>query len=473
MHCGRLVRVDLVLDLSDRADRAGALYRALRDAVRQGRLVPGDRLPASRALAHDLGISRTTVATVYERLVAEGFLDARVGAGTFVSAVAATPPRCAAGAVRPREGWRWSPVPVSGERPPPAYDFRVGIPDASLFPFDTWRRIIAAESRLGGHAPGSYAGPGGLPRLREAIARSVAYGRGVRADPEEVVVTSGTQQALDLVARVLLAPGDVVAVEDPGYGFARELFASHGARVVPTRVDEEGLVVADLPADTRLVYTTPSHQFPLGVVLSLPRRRALLAFAAAHDAAVVEDDYDSEFRFSDRPLEPLHALDETGRVVYVGTFSKSLLPSLRVGYLVAPPSLVDALLAAKQLTDGFGPVQPQAALARFLEEGLLGRHVRRAAAVYAERRALVLDVLAGLPVEVVPSAAGLHLAGLAEVPPELPDRARVAGVAVETLAQHRIGGGADGLVIGYGAAVTDTIRPGLARLARAAGWTAS
>jgi GntR family transcriptional regulator/MocR family aminotransferase len=465
--------VDLVLDLSDRGDRAGAVYRALRDAIRQGRLVPGDRLPASRALASDLGISRTTVATVYERLVAEGFLDARVGAGTFVSTVAAAPPRCAAGAVRPRAGWRWSPVPVSGESPAPAHDFRVGIPDAALFPFDTWRRILAAESRLRGHAPGSYAGPGGLPRLRDAIAHSVAYGRGLRADPDEVVVTSGTQQALDLVARVLVEPGDVVAVEDPGYGFARELFASHGARVVPVRVDAEGLVVDELPEDARLVYTTPSHQFPLGVALSLTRRRQLLAFAARHDAAVVEDDYDSEFRFSERPLEPLHALDEIGRVVYVGTFSKSLLPSLRVGYLVAPPSLVDALLAAKQLSDGFGPVQPQAALARFLEEGLLARHVRRGAKVYAERRAIVLDALAGLPVEVLPSAAGLHLAAYADHPADLAERAAAEGVGVEVLAQYRVGGGRHGVVLGYGATVTDTIRPGLARLARVAGWSAS
>ncbi|SFC52748.1 GntR family transcriptional regulator / MocR family aminotransferase [Nocardioides terrae] len=465
--------MDLALDLSDRGDRAAALYRALRDAVRQGRLSPGDRLPASRALAADLGISRTTVATVYERLVAEGFLDARVGSGTFVSDVAATPPRCAAGAVRPRSGWRWSAVPTSGGSPPPAYDFRVGIPDPSLFPFDTWRRILTAEFRMGGHSPGAYAGPAGLPRLREAIARSVAYGRGVLVEPDEVVVTSGAQQALDLVARVLVEPGDVVAVEDPGYAFARDLLASHGARIVPVRVDGEGLVVDELPEETRLIYTTPSHQFPLGVALSLARRRELLAFAARHEAAVVEDDYDSEFRFSERPLEPLHALDESGRVIYVGTFSKALLPSLRTGYLVAPLTLVDALLAAKQLTDGFGPPQPQAALARFLEEGLLARHVRRAAKVYAERRALVLEALAALPVEVVPSAAGLHLAAYADLPPDLVGRARAEGLVVETLGQHRLGAGRDGLVLGYGAAVTDTIRPGLDRLARTAGWTSA
>jgi GntR family transcriptional regulator/MocR family aminotransferase len=463
--------VDLALDLSDRGDRAGALYRALRDAVRDGRLAAGDRLPASRTLAADLRISRTTVATVYERLAAEGFLEARTGDGTFVSPIAAAPLRCAPGALSPRPSWRWRPAPVSGEGGVPAFDFRVGIPDASLFPFETWRRILAAESRLHGHGPGAYSAPGGLPRLRDAIAHSVAYNRGVRADPDDVVVTSGTQQALDLVARVLVEPGDVVAVEDPGYGSARDVFASHGARVVPVRVDGEGLVVDELPDDTRFVYTTPSHQFPLGVPLSMARRRALLDFADRHGAAIVEDDYDSEFRFSVGPLEPLHALDRSGRVLYVGTFSKTLLPSLRAGYLVAPVGLVDALLAAKQLTDGFAPLQTQAALARFLEEGLLARHVRRAAKVYAERRALLLEGLAGMPVDVVPSAAGLHLAAFAEIGPEGLARARAEGVAVESIAQHRLGEGREGVVLGYGAVVTDTIRPGLARLARAAGWS--
>jgi GntR family transcriptional regulator/MocR family aminotransferase len=471
--CGKVSLVDLALDLRDRADRAGAVYRALRESLRDGRLAPGDRLPPTRALARDLGISRTTVATVYERLTAEGFLEARVGSGTYVSGVAATPPRCAAGALSPRRSWRWGPTPVSGSAPVPPFDFRLGIPDAALFPFETWRRLLTSESRLREHRPGTYADPAGLERLREAIARSVAYGRGVRADPAEVVVTSGAQQALDLVARVLLEPGDVVAVEDPGYGNARDLFASHGAEVVPVRVDGDGLVVAELPPEARLVYTTPSHQFPLGIPLSLARRRELLAFAAQHDAAIVEDDYDSEFRFSERPLEPLHALDESGRVIYVGTFSKSLLPSLRVGYLVAPSTVVGALCAAKQLTDGFSAIHVQAALARFLQEGLLARHVRRAAKVYAERHALVREALDGLPVEPVPSSAGLHLAAFAELPADFGRRAAAAGVAVDTIGQHRIRPGPDGLVLGYGAAVTDTIRPGLARLARSAGWSSS
>ncbi|GGR62482.1 GntR family transcriptional regulator/MocR family aminotransferase [Nocardioides luteus] len=464
--------MDLALDLTDRSVRSASLYRALRDALADGRLKAGDRLPASRALAKDLGISRNTVATVYERLVAEGFLESRVGAGTYVAESTPQPRNEAtSGALRPRAGWRWTPRPTSGDGAVPAYDLRVGIPDAELFPFDTWRRILAAESRLRGHNPGAYPSPAGLPRLREALAHTVAYHRGVRADPDQIVVTSGTQQALDLVARVLLEPGDVVAVEDPGYASARDLFASHGARVVPVPVDEAGLVVADIPEQARLVYTTPSHQFPLGVRLSRSRRRELLAFAHTHGAGIVEDDYDSEFRFTERPLEPLHALDDQGRVIYVGTFSKSLLPSLRTGYLVAPGTLVDSLLAAKQLADGFGPVQPQAALARFLEEGLLARHVRKASKTYAARRSLLLETLATWPVEVLPSAAGLHLSAYADVPPDLRERAAADGLAVDTIAANRLLPGRDGLFLGYGAVRTETLPRGLELLARLAGWT--
>lgn len=462
--------VDLALDLTDRAVRSASLYQALREAIGDGRLKAGDRLPASRALAKDLGISRNTVATVYERLVAEGFLESRVGAGTYVGETTRQRRDHAPGSLTPRPGWRWAPRPTSAEAAVPAYDLRVGIPDAELFPFETWRRILAAESRLRGHNPGTYASPAGLPRLREALAHTVAYHRGVRADPGQIVVTSGTQQALDLVARVLLEPGDVVAVEDPGYLSAIDLFASHGARVVPVPVDEEGLVVEEIPEQARLVYTTPSHQFPLGVRLSLPRRRALLAFANTHDAGIVEDDYDSEFRFTERPLEPLHAMDDQGRVIYVGTFSKSLLPSLRAGYLVAPGSLVDALLAAKQLTDGFGSVQPQAALARFLEEGLLARHVRKASKTYAERRSLLLETLSTWPVEVLPSAAGLHLSAYAELPADLPERAAAEGLALDSIAAHRLLPGRDGLFLGYGAVRTESLPRGLELLGSLAGW---
>ena len=386
--------MDLSVDLTGRGDRTAALYRALLAAVCSGRLRAGDRLPPTRNLAYDLGVSRNTVATAYERLTAEGYLEGRVGAGTYVSdAVAGSARRPRGMALRPRDSWIWQPRAVSGEQPAPPYDFRVGIPDATLFPFDTWRRILASESRLGAGNPGAYAEPSGHPRLRAAIARYLAYSRGVDADPDDVIATNGTQQALDLIGRVLIEDGDVVAVEDPGYPFARDLFASHGAKVVPVPVDDDGLIVAALPPNARLVFTTPSHQFPTGPPLSLARRQALLDYAAVHDTAIIEDDYDSEFRFCERPLDPLHRLDDAGRVIYVGTFSKSLLPALRAGYLVAPPSLRQALRAARQLTDGYGALPTQAALARFMDEGLLARHIRKAAKVYSARRSMLSQAI--------------------------------------------------------------------------------
>lgn len=462
--------MDLAVDLSARGDRSTAIYRALLDAIRSGRLGTGDRLPASRDLAGDLGVSRNTVATAYERLVAEGYLEARVGAGTFVTGVAATvrPSRRGA-ALRPRRGWRFTALPVSGQAPKPAHDFRVGIPDASLFPFDTWRRLVAAELRAGAHSPGTYADPAGHPPLREAIVRYLALSRGVAADAGEVLVTHGTQQALDLIARVLVEPGDVVAVEDPGYPFARELFASYGAHVVPVPVDVDGLVVERIPERARLVFTTPSHQFPLGPPLSLDRRLALLEFADRHRVAVIEDDYDSEFRFTERPLETLYALDGAGRVIYVGTFSKSLVPALRAGYLVAPPTLLPALRGARQLADGYGAIPDQAALGHLLADGLLARHLRRAGTVYGERRALTIagiETLLAEHLELVPSAAGLHVAtlfrDLRRDDAAVVELAATEGVAVEALSSY--GGDRPGLVFGYGAAETASITPGLERL---------
>jgi GntR family transcriptional regulator/MocR family aminotransferase len=464
--------MDLHISLDGGGDLTARIYRSLRDGVRDGRLRPGDRLPPTRELARTLDVSRGTVATAYERLTAEGFLVGRVGAGTFVSAsagaaTASGPPRThARGGLRPRPGWDrapWRPA----VRPPARYDFEVGVPDVRLFPYDTWRRLVAAEWRprsdarsRPGREPAGYAGSAGHPGLRDAIARYVGYARSVRAAADDVVVTNGAQQALDLVARVLIAPGDVVAVEEPGYPPARDVFAAHGARVVGVPVDGDGLVVARLPRAARLVYVTPSHQFPLGVAMSLPRRRELLAWAGAHDAAVVEDDYDSEYRFADRPLEPLHTLDDGGRVVYAGTFSKTLLPGLRLGYVVVPPSLREAVRAARQLADGQGPVATQAALARFMDEGQLARHIRRTAKVYARRRSALLAGLGGALapyLEAVPSAAGLHVCALLRsgdgaTATAVAERARVAGVAVETLGRYATApGGPAGLVLGYGA----------------------
>ena len=464
---------DLVVDLSVRGDRATAVYRSLLDAVRSGRLEPGERLPPTRTLAADLGVSRTTVATAYDRLVAEGFLTARVGAGTFV-ADAARPVRSRRRGtdLAPRPAWDLEPHPTSGSTAKPVHDFRVGIPDARLFPFDTWRRLVTAELRVGAHDLGVYADPGGYPPLRAAIARQLALSRGVTARADEVLVTNGTQQALDLVTRVLVGPGDVVAIEEPGYPLARDVFASYGAKVVPVRVDHEGLVVDDLPAATRLVFTTPSHQFPTGPPLSLDRRRALLDFTARHRCAVIEDDYDSEFRFTERPLETLHSMDEAGRVLYLGTFSKSLVPGLRFGYLVAPEPLQAPLRAALQLSVGYVAVPEQAALSRFLEDGLFARHLRRARSAYAERRALVLDAIHGplaAHLELVPCQAGLHITSVLRDQSvddtEVVRRAAELGVVAEALSSYAVTGSPRGIVLGYGAAEPASIRPGLARLA--------
>jgi len=372
----------------------------------------------------------------------------------------------------PRPGWDHGPHPTSGSTPKPAYDFRVGIPDARLFPFDTWRRLVTAELRVGAHDLGVYADPAGHLPLREAIARQLALSRGVTATADEVLVTQGTQQALDLVTRVLIGPGDVVAIEEPGYPLARDVFRSYGARVVPVRVDDKGLVVDELPAAARLVFTTPSHQFPTGPPLSLDRRRALLDFAGRHRCAVIEDDYDSEFRFTERPLETLHSMDDAGRVLYLGTFSKSLVPGLRFGYLVAPEPLQDPLRAALQLSVGYAAVPEQAALARFLTDGLFARHLRRARSAYGERRALVLDAIHGrlsAHLELVPCQAGLHvttrLRDQSIDDTDVVKRAADEGLVIEALSSYATSGAPRGIVLGYGAADTPSITPGLARLA--------
>jgi GntR family transcriptional regulator/MocR family aminotransferase len=402
----------LLLTLDGPGDRAARIYQQLLDAITDGRLPAGSRLPATRALAEQLGCSRGTVATAYDRLTAEGFLVTRTGSGTFVceEVAAVRSRRAPAGDVRPRTVWAHLPPSVL-DSPATALDLSVGGPDTSLFPLAVWRRLVSATLRPSLLAATAYSGDG-HPGLQREIARYAGLARSVVAGPGDVLLTNGAQQALDLVARTVVDPGDTVVVEDPGYTAAVRLFSSHGATVVGVPVDDEGLVVDALPDRARLVYVTPSHQFPTGAVMSLRRRIALLEWAARRNAVVVEDDYDSEFRFEDRPLAPLQSLDRDGRVVYVGSFSKTLMPSLRVGYLIAPQSLQDTLRQAKLLTDWQGDAVTHGALARFMEEGLLSAHVRRVTKVYAERRSALLDGLDSLPegvLQVLPSAAGLHV----------------------------------------------------------------
>lgn len=463
---------------------AGALsrqiYEQIRDAILAGRLRPGDQLPPTRTLASSVGVSRNTVAAAFDHLTGEGFLVGRTGVGTFVSADVRIDPR-----TRPT---RASPLRVASvwQRQPESvpqltvgrigFDFRPGIPDLSSFPYPTWRRQVNAalrESRVGGTV---YADPAGEPTLRRAIARHLAVSRGVRVGSDDVVVTSGVQQAATLACQVLVEPGDVVAMEDPGYLPVRRVFEAARATVVDVPVDEDGIVVEAMPRRARLVYVSPAHQFPLGVVMSLPRRLALLDWAGRAGAAILEDDYDSDFRYAGRPVDPLQALDSTGRVIYVGSFSKSMLPILRLGYCVVPSALVPPFRRAKFVADWHSPLPSQTALAQFIDDGDLTRHIRRTRRVYQARRdriAAALDSDLSPWLRRIPTVAGLHLAALvrsadADEVQDWVTRAEALDVAVQSLTAfgHSPGRPA-GLVIGFGAIAESRIDEGLRRLRRA------
>jgi GntR family transcriptional regulator/MocR family aminotransferase len=468
--------MDLHVNLVGRKDLCGEIYRQLRQAIADGRLGPGDALPPTRHLAGRLSVSRMTVSVAYETLAAEGFVTARVGAGTFVSEHATrrgSPFVKLQGSVlRPRAVWQSIPLPTAFDRPA-RYDFRTGLPDALLFPHRTWRRLMARAMRSGEVAAGVYQHPAGDPALRAAIARHIAISRGVLTPPDAVTVTNGTQQALDILARVLLAPGDQVAVEDPGYAAARLLLESLGVRVVRVPVDRDGLVVTAIPRGVRAVYVTPSHQYPLGVPMTLARRQALLSWAERHKVAIIEDDYDSEFRFGGRPLEALQTLDGSGLVIYIGSFSKTMLPTLRLGFIVAPSSLRSAVQKAKYVSDWHTSSLVQAALARFIDDGSYARHIRRVGTVYRARHALIVSTLSRdfrQHLELVPSSTGLHVTAVASrLPPSrivgIAKRAADVGVAVQLWSSFTAGRSQPaGVMLGYGAIATDDIEEGLRRL---------
>jgi GntR family transcriptional regulator / MocR family aminotransferase len=461
-------------------DLLRAVHGQLRSAILDGRLQGGLRLPATRALATRLGISRNTALAAYDLLLSEGYLVARPGAGTYVAPVlapqAARKPASADAAARGRLAAFWR-APPAVPAPTPAYrfDFRTGLPDKTSFPFHVWRRLSARALRALSKVPAAYAEPEGRAALRDAIAGHISFARAVACRPEDVIVTAGAQQAIDLIARILVVPGETtVAVEDPGYPPMRAAFAAAGADIANVPVDDEGLVVDRLPPNARAICVTPSHQFPLGVAMSLRRRAALLDFARARRAVVIEDDYDGEFRFGGKPLDALQTLDRAELVFYVGTFSKSLFPALRLGFLVAPPWARSALVAAKQLTDWHGPVLAQDTLAAFIAEGHLARHVRRMRVIYGERRAALLRSLArhcGDRLAPIPAVAGLHLAARLAGPlpaGTLVARAADAGIGVELLDRYAGRKAAvRGLAFGYGMIRSDEIDEAIRRLARA------
>jgi GntR family transcriptional regulator/MocR family aminotransferase len=470
--------MDLHIVIDPAQPRGEQLLRQLRGLIRSGRLAAGAQLPPTRLLAEQLGLARQTVAEAYERLTLEQLIEARRGRGSFVRALPAVadaepppePPRFASAARI--AAFEQLPLPLLrlAGNPLARWDFIGGSPEPALFPHEDWRRHLHAAQRQLGQG-GAHAPPAGVTALREAIAEHVAYARGVRCSPADVIVTQGAQQAFDLLVRVLIGPGDVAAVESPGYPPPLALLQAQGARVVPVPVDEQGLVAAALPAGGRLVYTTPAHQFPLGVAMSAARRRELLAWASREGAVVIEDDYDSEFRFEGQPRDSLQGLDGEGRVAFVGSFSKTLAPSLRLGYVVAPPALRDALLHAKHLADVHGPSLLQHALARFMAEGAYRRHLRRCVAEYGRRRERLMAGFAG-PLSawftLLPAEAGFHQAALLK-PGLALDALRLAALArrvdVGLYPLQTFAAGRDGLLMGLGRVAPEGIDEAVARMA--------
>jgi GntR family transcriptional regulator / MocR family aminotransferase len=481
-------------------DGSGALYqqlyRSLRRAILAGQLAPGARLPATRTLARELGVSRNTVLIAYEQLLAEGYAVGQAGSGTYVASAlpdamlttAQTQPEAvpAAPSATPRlsaygqyAAMHW-PILAPGQEPyrtAMRYDFRYGLPAVEEFPHDTWRRLLARRARSASVRSLRYGPPEGYEPLREAIADYLRRSRAVVCEPEQILIVNGSQQALDLAARVLLNPGDWVVIEEPHYQGARQVFLAAGARLLTGVVDTDGLDVSDLPraaASARLAYVTPSHQFPTGAIMSLARRLALLAWAERADAYVLEDDYDSEYRYEGRPVEAVQGLDRSGRVIYVGTFSKVLFPALRIGYMVLPKPLLQPFLAAKWLTDRHTSTLEQEMLTDFIREGHFERHLRRSRMRNAARRTVLLETLAkhlGSRTTISGANAGIHLlVWLHGMQPDhldvLVHEAARADVGLYSVMPYYLTPPCRaGLLLGYGALSEDDIRAGIQRLA--------
>jgi GntR family transcriptional regulator/MocR family aminotransferase len=437
---------DPTLDRTGTTPIQHQIYRRLRDAIETGTVAAGARLPSSRALAAQLGIARGTVDAAYARLAGEGYIQPRGAAGTVVAAGLAYVRARAARATTPKAA---DPDPTAA---PQATMFRMGLPALDAFPRKLWTRLAARTVRALNQDTMIYPNPAGHIRLREALAAYLAVSRGIACAPDRIVITVGYQGAIALIGHVLLHERDQVWVEDPGYLIVRDTLSALRARLVPVRVDADGMRVEEAMARApraRLAVVTPSHQSPLGVALALPRLLTLLAWARAAGAWIVEDDYDSEYRYAGHPLPALKSLDAHDRLLYAGSFSKVLFPGLRLGYMVLPDALIARFVEAARLTSAGQPVLPQIIVTRFMADGHFVRHLKRMRALYAERRAALATALAGefgdrLRIEL--QAGGMHLlarppAGVDDI--ALADRAERAGLPITPLAacviRHRAG----------------------------------
>lgn len=478
---------DLIVTVNRRQARPSKpynrqVYDQLRDAILVGRLRSRDRLPATRVLAATLKLARNTVVRAYEDLLAEGYLEGKVGSGTYVSSQLSLlgkglQRRFEAATYPARTGMTTGYMP---------FDFRPGIPDWDAFPRALWLRLVGRVLRKNEAELSRYSEPGGYFPLREAIARYLAVSRGSVACAEQVVIVSGSQQALDLIARLRVRPGDIVALEDPGYPEARRVLSGSSSRQLFVPVDDEGIDVPALAGMTsirslpRVLYVTPSHQFPTGVTLSLSRRLALLDWAARRDVLIIEDDYDSEFRSPGRMIESLQGLDRANRVVYVGTFSTVLFPPLRVGYAVLPPEMVEPFVQAKWLADRQTPALEQLALTHFLEEGHFERHLRRMRRLVSARREAMraaIELHLSDRVELSRPSVGMHMMIRLSVPHREVSAAEMERRVVAAAASHGVGIYPVGpcrsrpskqaeFLLGYAALKEEQIQEGIGMLAK-------
>jgi len=494
--------MDLPITLDSHASQPlhQQLYEALRQDILRGRLLPRQRLPSTRSLSKSLGISRTTVTQSYEQLLSEGYLTAIPGSGTYVCAqlpddllrsepVASSPKPVAAPVSLSQFGTRLAETAFSLQHEPESeISFRYGRPGLSHFPVALWRKLLARHSRSNDWLDYATDFQGYLP-LREAIVRYLARARAVQCTADQLVITNGTQQALTLIMQVLITAGDGIVVEEPGYLSARRIFLSHGARLFPGPVDESGLIVDQLSGfargATRLIYVNPSHQFPTGAILSLPRRLELLSWAQQNHALILEDDYDSEYRYGvrgaslkeNRPIPALQGLDPGESVIYIGTFSKVLFPSLRIGYLVLPTHLVQLFAQAKWLNDRQLSLLDQKVLTDFIEAGYLEGHIRKMRSIYDQNRQILVQALQtyfGDRVTILGEKAGIHLmvrlhTSLSDT--EIVDRAARADVGILSAQPYYLSHSSDRgeFIFGYGELTQAQIQEGIQRLAQALG----
>jgi GntR family transcriptional regulator/MocR family aminotransferase len=484
----------IALDPRAKAPLYLQLYDWFRGAIIAGQMRPGQRVPSTRILATELKISRIPVLNAYEQLLAEGYFEARVGAGTCVAgSIPDEALNAAAGKTRTLQ-----PAPkfhtqlaarrmsrrgaVLTELPAQSWlnvlgAFRVSLPALDHFPMGVWSKLMARHYRRPAAAIMAYGDAMGYQPLREAIAGYLGASRAVRCDASQILVTTGSQQGLQLSAQVLVDPKDRVLMEEPGYPSARQAFHAAGAELIPIPVDEEGLNIAQLLAagrrgrNARAVYITPSHQYPLGMTMSATRRMQLLNWAARTGAWIIEDDYDSEYRFDSRPVASLQGLDTSARVIYVGTFSKVMFPALRVGYLVVPKDLVSAFSAARDAADVFSATLYQAVLTDFIREGHFARHIRRMRMLYMERRRTLTEEIRsqlGGRLELIGAKAGVHLTALLPLGSDdvaISKRAAASGVSATPLSTCYMKSRArGGLILGYGGVDAQQIRAGIRKL---------